>query len=56
MEFEETYYNFIKQMRNANPEAEILCILGVIGSGLYNFVNDAVKKYKEILQITKFML
>ena len=44
-EFTAEYVNFLKQVREKNPDAKILCILGVMGSGLYNCVEEAVTAY-----------
>ena len=37
--------NFLKTVRARNPEAKILCVLGVMGSGLYSCVEEAVNTY-----------
>ena len=44
-EFTAEYVNFIKDIREHNPESKILCVLGVMGSGLYKCVEDAVSTY-----------
>lgn len=44
-EFTAEYVNFIKDIREHNPEAKILCVLGVMGSGLYKCVEEAVTTY-----------
>ena len=44
-EFTAEYVNFLKQVREKNPDAEILCVLGVMGSGLYKCVEEAVATY-----------
>ncbi len=44
-EFTAEYVNFIKDIREHNPEAKILCVLGVMGSGLYGCVEEAVNTY-----------
>jgi len=44
-EFTAEYVNFIKDIREHNPESKILCVLGVMGSGLYGCVEEAVNTY-----------
>ncbi len=44
-EFTAEYINFLKDIREHNPEAKILCVLGVMGSGLYKCVDEAVTTY-----------
>lgn len=44
-EFTAEYVNFLKQIREKNPDAKILCVLGVMGSGLYKCVEEAVATY-----------
>lgn len=44
-EFTTEYVNFIKQIREKNPDAKILCVLGVMGNGLYKCVEEAVTTY-----------
>ncbi|MBQ8614157.1 MAG: GDSL family lipase [Ruminiclostridium sp.] len=44
-EFTAEYVNFLKTVRARNPEAKILCVLGVMGSGLYSCVEEAVNTY-----------
>ncbi len=44
-EFTAEYVNFLKTVRERNPEAKILCVLGVMGSGLYGCVEEAVNTY-----------
>lgn len=40
--FEKGYFNFLKQVRQANPCSKILCILGVMGDDLYPSVEKCV--------------
>ena len=40
------YKNFIKQLRAKNPNAYILCTLGIMGQDLYNYMAKAVDEYK----------
>ena len=44
-EFTAEYVNFLKQIREKNPDAQILCVLGVMGDGLYKCVEEAVATY-----------
>ena len=44
-EFTTEYVNFLKQVREKNPDSKILCVLGVMGSGLYKCVEEAVSTY-----------
>lgn len=44
-EFTAEYVNFIKTIREKNPDAKILCVLGVMGADLYNCVEEAVNTY-----------
>lgn len=44
-EFTSEYVNFLKKIRSNNEDAKILCVLGVMGSGLYDCVEDAVNTY-----------
>jgi uncharacterized protein (DUF849 family) len=38
---------FLKQVREKNPDAYILCTLGLMGDSLYSTVEDAVAAYSE---------
>lgn len=44
-EFTSEYINFLKSVRSYNPDSEILCVLGVMGSGLYGCIEEAVSTY-----------
>lgn len=46
-EYAENYKEFLKLIREKNPEARILCVFGVMGDRLYPFVEQAVKAYSE---------
>jgi lysophospholipase L1-like esterase len=46
-EFTEEYINFIGELRRVNPDAVILCSLGVLGDRLCPCVEEAVKTYTE---------
>lgn len=46
-EFQDGYYKFIEQVRRANPEAEIICTLGILGSELYPRIEEAVRTYSK---------
>jgi lysophospholipase L1-like esterase len=45
-EFEEGYESFLKTVREKNPNAEILCVLGLMGQELYENIENAVEAYK----------
>lgn len=44
-EFAVKYVEFLKQVRDKNPEATILCTLGILGDGLFSYIEEAVKQY-----------
>ncbi len=44
-EFAAEYASFLKTVREKNPEAKILCVLGVMGADLYKYVEEAVNTY-----------
>ncbi len=39
------YVNFLKVLRRCNPDAKLLCTLGIMGDRLYPFVEKAAKVY-----------
>ncbi len=43
--FEAEYVAFLKQIRERNPGAHILCTLGIMGNGLYENIVSAVEDY-----------
>lgn len=43
--FEDTYVDFLKMVRENNPEAQILCTLGLMGAELYPNIENAVEDY-----------
>lgn len=45
--FREKYAEFLKTVREGNPQAEIFCILGVMGTGLNEMVHAAVADYQQ---------
>lgn len=45
-EFVDEYYKYLKQVRNSNPKAEIICTLGCMGHELCPAVETAVTKFK----------
>jgi lysophospholipase L1-like esterase len=45
-EFTEEYVNFLKTVRSSNPDAVILCTLGVMGDRLYPAVEKAVSYFQ----------
>ncbi len=52
-EYSETYAEFLKVIREKNPDAEIFCTLGIMGQRLFPGVEDAVKIYTEATGDTK---
>ncbi|MDR0903815.1 MAG: GDSL-type esterase/lipase family protein [Ruminococcus sp.] len=46
-EYIEKYIEFIEEIRRVNPDAFILCSLGVLGDRLCPCVEEAVKRYSE---------
>lgn len=44
-EFQAAYAAFIGQIRSCNPNAEIVCTLGIMGDRLYPYVEQAVEAY-----------
>ena len=46
-EYKEQYIAFLKVIRKNNPEAKILCTLGIMGGRLLPYMEQAVKEYSE---------
>ena len=46
-QFGSAYYEFIKEVRQYNPRAMILCVLGVMGQELYPEISKQVKRIRE---------
>lgn len=46
-EFEQAYMDFIGQVRENNPDADIFCVLGIMGAELFNDVGEAALFYSE---------
>ncbi|MDO7908536.1 GDSL-type esterase/lipase family protein [Paenibacillus sp. JX-17] len=46
-EYAEQYMEFLKTVRTHNPEAQILCTLGIMGDRLYPYVERAVNAYTQ---------
>lgn len=44
-EYRTAYVEFLKEVRSHNPEATILCVLGIMGDRLYPMVEKAVADY-----------
>lgn len=40
------YVNFLKNIRSHNPEARILCVLGLMGTALCSAVEETVQRYE----------
>ena len=47
-EYKEAYIDFIKDIRSKNPEATIICSLGMMGQDLCNAVEAVVKSYTKL--------
>jgi peptidoglycan/xylan/chitin deacetylase (PgdA/CDA1 family) len=45
-EYEAGYKEFIKAVRTHNPNAKIICTLGIMGDYLYPYMENAVEAYK----------
>jgi len=45
--FGNAYYHFIREVRQYNPNAMILCVLGVMGQDLYPEISKQVKRIRE---------
>lgn len=45
LDYQQHYTAFLKKVRSHNPEAKILCVLGMMGDRLYPFVEAAVADY-----------
>lgn len=46
-EFYKAYYDFIGDVREKNPEAEIVCTLGIMGAELFGQIERAAADYSE---------
>lgn len=46
-EFSAAYTEFLKQVREKNPNAKVLCVYGIMGDKLYPVIQDAIKRYTE---------
>jgi len=44
-EYTAAYVEFLKQVREKNPDATIFCTLGIMGAELYPCIEDAVEQY-----------
>lgn len=44
-EYTTAYVEFLKQVRAKNPDAKLLCTLGIMGSELYSCIEDAAERY-----------
>ncbi len=45
LDYQENYSAFLKKVRSHNPDAKLLCVLGIMGDRLYPFVEKAVAAY-----------
>lgn len=52
-EYKEAYIQFLKDIRSKNPEAYIICSLGMMGQDLCSAVEAVVKSYSELTGDTK---
>lgn len=46
-QFTEGYVTFLQQVRAANPNAQIVCTLGIMGADLFPAIEDAVQRYQD---------
>ena len=46
-EFKTEYISFLKTVRKKNPDAAIICSLGIMGQNLYPYIEEAVSAYTE---------
>jgi len=44
--FQESYIDFLNMVRENNPDAKIICTLGMMGAELYGNIGNAVDSYK----------
>ena len=47
LDYQQNYTAFLRKVRSHNPEAKILCVLGMMGDRLYPFVEKAVADYTQ---------
>jgi len=47
-EFEEAYVEFLRTIREKNPDAKIVCSLGLMGADLYSSIEKAAADYKKL--------
>lgn len=45
IEFENAYIEFLKDIRSRNPNAKIVCTLGIMGDNLFPSIENAVSEY-----------
>jgi len=45
-DFKKGYIDFLKQVRQSNPDAKIVCTMGIMGGTLYPVIEQAVSEYK----------
>ena len=54
-EFVDGYVDFLKTIREKNPDAYIICTLGIMGDELYEYVEQAVNKYSDTTNDERIM-
>lgn len=47
LEFENAYYKFLGQVRSKNPDAKIICTMGIMGAELFEEIENAAIQYRE---------
>ena len=47
LDYQQNYTAFLKKVRSHNPDAKLLCVLGLMGDRLYPFVEKAAAAYTE---------
>jgi lysophospholipase L1-like esterase len=45
LDYQQNYTAFLKKVRSHNPDAKLLCVLGMMGDRLYPFVEKATAEY-----------
>lgn len=45
-EYKDAYISFLKDVREKNPDAAIICTLGIMGDTLYGAIEEMVEQYK----------
>lgn len=46
LEFENAYYKFLAQVREKNPDAKIICTMGIMGAELFDRIESAAERFR----------